>query len=101
MSEICQACDPEMDLSVVVPYFNEENVVPDFFRRMHTACVECSLTRFEIIFVDDGSSDMTWQVIQSLHRKSEHVVGVRLLRNHGHQLAATAGLAQARGAYSC
>jgi polyisoprenyl-phosphate glycosyltransferase len=93
------SCDPEMDLSVVVPCFNEENVVPDFSRRMHTACEGCCLTRFEIIFVDDGSSDTTWQVIQSLHRKSEHVVGVRLLRNHGHQLAATAGLAHARGAY--
>jgi glycosyltransferase involved in cell wall biosynthesis len=83
----------------VVPCFNEEEVLPEFFRRMLVACETCQLARYEIVLVDDGSSDNTWQVITSLHQKNKHVVGLRLLRNHGHQLAVTAGLAHARGAY--
>jgi dolichol-phosphate mannosyltransferase len=89
----------KMDLSVVVPCFNEEEVLPEFFTRMLAACEACRLPSYEIILVDDGSSDSTWQVIDSFYQKCQHVVGVRLLRNHGHQLAVTAGLAQAHGAY--
>ena len=51
----------------------------------------------EIILVDDGSRDGTWALIERLSAGDQHVVGVRLLRNHGHQLAAMAGLALARG----
>jgi polyisoprenyl-phosphate glycosyltransferase len=83
-------------LSVVVPCFNEEAVLEEFFRRMSLACH--ALTEdHEIVFVDDGSSDRTWAIIEELAAKDAHVVGVQLFRNHGHQLAATAGLSVARG----
>jgi dolichol-phosphate mannosyltransferase len=52
---------------------------------------------YEILLVDDGSPDATWPIIYGLAQSDVHVVGIRLSRNHGHQLAVTAGLARARG----
>ena len=84
------------ELSVVVPCFNEEAVLEEFSGRMSRACA--AVTRdYEILFVDDGSSDRTWPLIEMLSQKDPRIVGVQLFRNHGHQLAATAGLSLARG----
>lgn len=84
------------ELSVVVPCFNEEAVLEEFSRRMAIACAAVT-DRYEIVFVDDGSSDATWAMIESLADRDTRVVGVQLFRNHGHQLAASAGLSLARG----
>lgn len=84
------------ELSVVVPCFNEEAVLEEFSGRMSRAC--SAVTRnYEIVFVDDGSSDRTWPLIEMLSRNDSRIVGVQLFRNHGHQLAATAGLSLANG----
>jgi dolichol-phosphate mannosyltransferase len=83
-------------LSVVVPCFNEEAVLEEFFRRMAVACAAVT-DRYEIVFVDDGSSDATWSMIENLADRDPRVVGIQLFRNHGHQLAASAGLSLARG----
>lgn len=84
------------ELSVVVPCFNEEAVLEEFSRRMALACAAVT-DRYEIVFVDDGSSDATWSMIESLADRDPRVVGIQLFRNHGHQLAASAGLSLTRG----
>ncbi|KAB2911084.1 MAG: glycosyltransferase family 2 protein [Hyphomicrobiaceae bacterium] len=84
-------------LSLVAPCFNEQDCLQEFHRRASAACEEVAGDDYEIVLVDDGSHDDTWQVIQSLSQADSRVVGVHLMRNHGHQLAATAGLFTAQG----
>ena len=84
-------------LSVVVPAFNEQAVIDETHRRLRQACLEAVGSRFEIIYVDDGSRDATWQQMQALAECDPHVVAATLSRNFGHQQALTAGLSLARG----
>ncbi|MEO0623536.1 MAG: glycosyltransferase family 2 protein [Pseudomonadota bacterium] len=85
-----------MSLSVVVPCFNEEESLPELHSRLTAVCE--SLGRpYELVLVDDGSRDRTWEIIAARAAADPHLHGVRLARNHGHQLALTAGLAAARG----
>jgi polyisoprenyl-phosphate glycosyltransferase len=84
-------------VSIVAPCFNEEHILVEFHRRAVGACAQVCGESYEIILVDDGSSDATWNVIQRLSAYEHNVVGIRLMRNHGHQAAASAGLALARG----
>lgn len=84
------------DLSLVAPCHNEEDGLPEFHRRAGAAAAATGLT-YEIVVVDDGSRDRTWEVMQALAATDPHVVCVKLSRNHGQQLALTAGLATARG----
>ena len=72
-------------------------MLPEFHRRTQSACENLVGESYEIVLVDDGSWDRTWSTIVSLASLNSHVVGVKLMRNHGHQLAATAGLATCRG----
>jgi dolichol-phosphate mannosyltransferase len=83
-------------LSVVVPCFNEEEVLPATHERL-TRAVEDITPDFEIVYVDDGSRDATAAQLCELQLADPHVRVVRLTRNFGHQVAATAGLAYARG----
>jgi len=85
-------------LSVVVPCFNEEDVVGTLHARLSAACRDGVGDRYEIVLVDDGSTDQTWSFIRDLAQRDSHIVGLRLSRNHGHQLALTAGLSSCRGA---
>jgi len=87
-----------VQLSVVVPCFNEEEVLSEFHRRMTLACNSTKLTPYEIIYVNDGSKDRTLQVIKALQQQDACVGVVDLSRNYGHQLALSAGLAHANGA---
>jgi polyisoprenyl-phosphate glycosyltransferase len=84
-------------LSVVAPCFNEEDGLPLFVERMAAACQQAVGLDYELVLVNDGSRDRTWAVISELARRAPGVVGVNLARNHGHQLAASAGLSLARG----
>lgn len=84
-------------VSVVAPCFNEAEGLQEFYRRCSKACSGAVGGNHEIILVDDGSTDATWSLIEALASADERVVGLRLLRNHGHQLASTAGLAAALG----
>jgi dolichol-phosphate mannosyltransferase len=83
-------------LSIVAPCYNEEEVLPEFVRRSLKSAADTGMD-YELILVDDGSSDGTWRVISECVSYDQHVRGVRLLRNHGHQLALSAGLSVARG----
>ena len=83
-------------LSVVAPCFNEQAVLPEFLRRVG-AVLDGIGGSAEIVVVDDGSSDGTWAVMTEAAARDPRVVAVRLMRNHGHQLALTAGLSVCRG----
>jgi glycosyltransferase involved in cell wall biosynthesis len=83
-------------LSVVAPCYNEELSLPEFHRRVATVCQRVGLP-FEIVLVNDGSQDRTWEIMRLLSRMDPHLVCVNLARNHGHQLALTAGLSVCQG----
>ena len=83
-------------LSVVVPVFNEEDALPAFHRRLVEALTAIRCT-WEVVYVDDGSSDTTPRVLKEL-QASEPAIGVaRLSRNFGKEAAMTAGLRLAQG----
>src|SRR3979411_1586970 len=86
-----------MFLSIVVPCCNEEEGLREFHRQMTAAARPLFGQKFELILVDDGSTDNTWKIINELSVEDRNVVAVRLSRNHGHQLALTAGLSTVRG----
>ena len=87
----------ETGLSVIVPCFNEEAALNTTLERIMNVCNSQFGEQYEIILVDDGSNDATWELIENAAQQHRHAVGVRLSRNHGHQSALLAGLAQARG----
>lgn len=84
-------------LSVVVPTFNEEEVINETQRRLAAACHAVVGDDFEIIYVDDGSRDRTWSILTTIATADSRVVAVGLSRNFGHQLALGAGLELCRG----
>jgi glycosyltransferase involved in cell wall biosynthesis len=81
----------------VVPCYNEEAVVEALIARLAPVCEHAFPGDYEILLINDGSSDRTWPIICDQAARSSHVVGVDLARNHGHQLALTAGLQLCRG----
>ena len=83
-------------LSVVVPVFNEEGNLAELHRRL-AAVLPSVVDSWEIVFVDDGSRDRSWQLIRDLAAADPHVRGVRFSRNFGHQMAFAAGLDHALG----
>ena len=87
---------PRPALSVVAPCFNEEGVLPEFLQRVGLVLDGVAGTT-EIVLVDDGSRDATWRVMTEAAASDKRIVAVRLMRNHGHQLALTAGLSICRG----
>ena len=87
----------EKTLYVVVPCYREEAVLPETARRLKeklTALMEEEKIsrRSRILFVNDGSNDRTWEIIEELHGKDRLFSGVNLSRNRGHQNALLAGL---------
>ncbi|MGI9321743.1 MAG: glycosyltransferase family 2 protein [Thiogranum sp.] len=84
-------------LSVVVPCYNEEQVLPELHKRLAGACKEVAAEDFQIVLVDDGSVDSTWDLISELAQQDPRVTGVRLSRNYGHQLALAAGMSWCTG----
>lgn len=86
-----------VELSVVVPVFNEEENIPELYRRL-VAALEACVHSFEVLFVDDGSRDNSWALVRRLAEADGRVRGLRFSRNFGHQMAFAAGLDHARGA---
>lgn len=84
-------------LSVVAPCFNEEEVLPEFIRRVQSVCdaIDCN---YEIVLVDDGSKDRSWDIISAQANENPRIIGICLRRNYGHQLALSAGIAASTGA---
>ncbi|OYY66737.1 glycosyltransferase family 2 protein [Sphingomonas sp. 28-62-11] len=79
-------------LSVVVPCYNEAACLDILHARVSAAAQAAVGDEYEIVFVNDGSKDDSWPVMQRLAAADPHLVAINLSRNHGHQLALTAGL---------
>lgn len=84
-------------LSVVIPCFNEEGSLVELHRRVSAACQAVVNDAYEIVLVDDGSKDASRLIMRKLASEKGDVIAVFLSRNHGHQLALTAGLKICRG----
>lgn len=83
-------------ISIVIPSYNEEDVLPKLLK--HLLPVTSGFQEpCEIIFIDDGSTDRTWQIITNSHKENPLIKGIRFSRNFGHQSAVTAGLKYAGG----
>ena len=85
------------DISVVLPVFNEEAGLPQLYRRLKDVLVAAGMPH-EIILVNDGSRDRSWERILDLANADPHVKAVNLSRNFGHQIAITAGIDVSTGA---
>jgi len=85
-----------MNYSIVVPFHNEEENLPELYRRL-TRVMERVDEDYELVFVDDGSSDRTHQILRDLCQLDPRVVGIRLRRNFGQTAALAAGFDRAMG----
>ena len=83
-------------LSVVAPCFNEAAGLYQFYDRVSAVCARITPS-YELVLIDDGSSDKTWEVLLSLASRDQKIMCLSLSRNHGHQLALSAGLFYCRG----
>src|SRR5689334_8424227 len=85
-----------MDISIVVPLFNEDESLPelcDWIERVVTA----NNFTYEVILIDDGSTDNSWEVIEQLRAKNPHLKGIRFQRNYGKSAALNEGFKAAMG----
>ncbi len=83
-------------VSIVIPCFNEQAVLPLLFQRLDQAIATWE-NDYEVVLVDDGSTDATWSMLCEMHQKNPRWKAIRLARNFGHQLALWAGLKHATG----
>jgi len=84
-------------LSIVVPCFNEEACLPMLHERLTAAARAAVGEDYDIVLINDGSRDGSWAIMASLAAGDPHLTAINLSRNHGHQLALTAGLDICRG----
>lgn len=85
-----------MDLSVIIPVYNEEESIAELSEWIERACTREKLS-FEIIFIDDGSSDRSWEKIREEASAKKHVKGLRFRRNYGKAAALHTGFIEAAG----
>ena len=85
-----------LDYSIVVPVFNEETVLPEFYNRL-TGVIETLAGNFEVLFVNDGSEDRTETILRDFYQNDQRVKVINFSRNFGHQVAITAGIDLAQG----
>ena len=85
-----------MDISVVIPLYNEEESLPELFAWIQRVMKQNGFS-YEVIFVNDGSTDRSWQVIEELAAQNNTVRGIKFRRNHGKSPALYCGFAKAQG----
>ena len=85
-----------MDITVVVPLYNEEESLPELYKWIERV-MKANGFSFEVIFVNDGSTDNSWQVIEDLSHQSENVKGIKFRRNYGKSPALYCGFKEAQG----
>ncbi len=85
-----------MDISVVIPLYNEEASLPELHEWIRKVMIAHHFS-YEILFVDDGSKDQSWTVIEELAKKDPHVHGISFRRNYGKAAALNVGFEHARG----
>lgn len=88
----------KMDVSIVIPFYNEEQNAKPLFESIHTVMSDREWT-YEIVAIDDGSTDGTWDVLTELAHIHSHIKIVRLRRNFGQTPAMAAGFDMAKGRY--
>jgi glycosyltransferase involved in cell wall biosynthesis len=87
---------PNPQISVLIPLLNEEESLPELHDWIDRTLIAANLT-YEILFIDDGSTDNSWQVIKSLSQKNERVHGIKFTRNYGKTAALDTGFKAAKG----
>lgn len=87
---------PRPVYSIVAPVFNEEETLPHFYERAVKALEQLGET-FELVLINDGSHDRSYQIMQELHERDPRVHAIDFSRNFGHQIAISAGLDYAQG----
>jgi len=85
-----------MELSIVVPLFNEEESLPELVRWINEVCSRMDVS-FELVLVDDGSSDHSWDVVRELKESYGFLRGIRFRRNYGKSAALNTGFQAANG----
>jgi glycosyltransferase involved in cell wall biosynthesis len=88
----------EAILSIVIPLFNEEESLPELTIQLENELRRINNNRYEVIFVDDGSTDNSWNVIKQIHSRNPRFRGIRFRRNFGKSAALSAGFSKSRGA---
>ncbi|MFN5319760.1 MAG: glycosyltransferase family 2 protein [Bacteroidia bacterium] len=84
------------DISVVIPLYNEDESLPELSAWIERVMQENNFT-YEVIFIDDGSTDSSWQVVQQIRDKNSCFRGIRFRRNYGKSAALNVGFAAAKG----
>ena len=85
-----------MDISVIVPLYNEDESLPELYEWINRV-MQANNFSYEVIFVNDGSTDRSWEVIESLQQKSPTVKGIKFRRNYGKSPALYCGFESAQG----
>lgn len=85
-----------MDVSLVIPLFNEEESLPELCAWINKVCLEHRLA-YEIILIDDGSTDRSWEVVETLTKENANIKGMRFTRNYGKSAALNEGFQVASG----
>ena len=85
-----------MDISVVIPLYNEEESIGELYQWIERVMKEHGFS-YEVIFISDGSTDRSWDIINELHQQSPCVKGIKFRRNYGKSPALYCGFAKAQG----
>src|SRR5690606_27129204 len=85
-----------MDISVVIPLYNEEESLRELCAWIEKV-MDVNNFSYEIILIDDGSKDKSWQVVQSLRNENDCIKGIRFRRNYGKSAALNVGFVAAEG----
>ena len=85
-----------MDISVIIPLYNEEESIPELYEWI-ARVMESNHFTYEVIFINDGSTDHSWQLIEQLAQKAEQVRGICFRRNYGKSPALYCGFKEAKG----
>jgi glycosyltransferase involved in cell wall biosynthesis len=96
--KIVQPAAPEIFLTVVVPLYNEREVLKSFHARL-VAILDCIKEPVKILYVDDGSKDDSWSILAELQQEDSRVALLSLSRNFGKEIALSAGLDYAKGQF--
>lgn len=89
-------CEANMDISIVIPLYNEEESLPEletWIRRI----MEAHQFTYEILFIDDGSKDKSWSVVETLQSQNPRIQGIKFRRNYGKSAALNVGFQHAMG----
>ena len=85
-----------MDLSIVIPLYNEEESLPELCAWIKRVC-EANQFTYEVILVDDGSTDRSWNVIEAIRQEDANIKGIKFQRNYGKSAALNEGFKAAQG----